>query len=261
MSTTPSPSVRYPPPSSEFLHTPTYSAPTQVEEILARTRAEKLMKIYNLPAFNTVLEFLTMLALSTGRLLRVPSPFLFFLQTKHSPSQGGTPDILAAARQVLVDWNNHKIPFFSEPPVLHAAHVPSTMPGAPQLVAPGAETTGNAQFVSALGAPFVLDGLFGEADAQMDAPEEEEDGMMDVEDDRLNSPRKRAHSPSDDQHDPAAFRAPKRLRRLVVRSASLPTAAIAIRSRRAERVARRKRERAAALKASAVGAGMEVDGR
>ena len=97
----------------------------------------------------------------------------------------------------------------------------------------------------------------------MDA-REEEDGMMDVEeedDGRLNSPHKRAHSPLDDQHDPAAFRVLKRLRRLVVLSASLPTAAIAIRSWHAERVARRKREWAAALKASAVGAGMEVDGR
>ena len=138
------------------------------------------------------------------------------------------------------------------------------MPSAPQLIAPGAETTGNAQFVSALGVPFVLDGLFGEADAQMDAPKEEEDGMMDVEeedDGRLNSPRKRAHSPSDDQHNPAAFRVPKRLHRLVVRSASLPTAAIAICSRRTERVAQRKHKRAAALKASAVGTGMEVNGR
>ena len=34
------------------------------------------MKIYNLPTFNTALEFLTMLALSTGRLLRARPPFL-----------------------------------------------------------------------------------------------------------------------------------------------------------------------------------------
>ncbi|KAI9457235.1 P-loop containing nucleoside triphosphate hydrolase protein [Lactarius psammicola] len=239
-----------------------------VEEILARTQAEKLMKIYNLPTFNTALEFLTMLALSTGRLLR-----------------GGTPDILAAARQVLVDWNHHKIPFFSEPPVLHAAHVPSTMSdglGPAQKIAPGAEMTGNAQIVGALGAPFVLEGLFGEADAEplaedatysgMDVEDEARGGMQIDDDDdapprRLNS-RKRAHSPAGlsdggdyggDHPDPA-FRAPKRLRRLAVRSASLPTAAIAVRSRRAERQARRKRERAATLhKAAAVGAGMEVD--
>ncbi|KAH9033771.1 P-loop containing nucleoside triphosphate hydrolase protein [Lactarius pseudohatsudake] len=222
-----------------------------VEQILARTQAEKLMRIYNLPTFNTALEFLTMLALSTGRLLR-----------------GGTPDILATARQVLADWNHHKIPFFSEPPALHAAHVPSTI-------------------VGALGAPFVLEGLFGEADAEamMDAEpaaddaaysgmdvEDEARGGMQIDDDDDNAPprnsRKRAHSPAPssnagflgDYPDPA-FRAPKRLRRLAVRSASIPTAAIAVRSRRAERQARQKRERAAALHNAAAGAGMEVDGR
>jgi nuclear GTP-binding protein len=46
-----------------------------VEEILARTQTERLMKIYDLPMFSSTLEFLTMLALSTGRLLKVsPSP-------------------------------------------------------------------------------------------------------------------------------------------------------------------------------------------
>ena len=42
----------------------------KVEEIVARTKVDKLMKIYNLPSFTTVLEFLTMHALNTGRLLR-----------------------------------------------------------------------------------------------------------------------------------------------------------------------------------------------
>jgi nuclear GTP-binding protein len=42
-----------------------------VEEILARTQTERLMKIYDLPMFSSTLEFLTMLALSTGRLLKV----------------------------------------------------------------------------------------------------------------------------------------------------------------------------------------------
>jgi nuclear GTP-binding protein len=56
-------------------------------------------------------------------------------------------------------------------------------------VAPGAETTGQAQIVGALGMPFVLEGLFGEADAvlAMDTEpnlEPAADAMgMDVEDD------------------------------------------------------------------------------
>lgn len=227
-----------------------------VEEIVARTQVDKLMRIYNLPSIATVLEFLTMLALSTGRLLR-----------------GGTPDILSAARQVLIDWNHHKIPFYSEPPALHAAHLPSTLTlNGTEDIAPGAEMTGNARVVGELGKPFVLEGLFGEADAEaMDDAEpgrSSEDATMDVmvEDDEARggmqiddeddasppNPRKRAHSPTDDANEDGSgytFRAPKRLRKLAVRTASLPSASIAIRSRRAERLARRKkRDRAVALR-------------
>ena len=42
-----------------------------VEEILARTEHETLQKLYNLPQFSSTLEFLTMLALNSGRLLKV----------------------------------------------------------------------------------------------------------------------------------------------------------------------------------------------
>jgi nuclear GTP-binding protein len=66
--------------------------------------------------------------------------------------------------------------------------MPSTIPGSGGQVAPGAETTGQAQIVNALGVPFVLEGLFGEADAEaIDAEHDSElaaDAMgMDVEDD------------------------------------------------------------------------------
>jgi nuclear GTP-binding protein len=88
---------------------------------------------------------------------------------------------------VLVDWNHQKIPFFSEPPALHAAHVPSTIPGSAGQVAPGAETTGHAQIVSTFGAPFMLEGLFGEADAEamdadLDSNPTTDNVGMDVED-------------------------------------------------------------------------------
>ena len=148
------------------------------------------MKIYNLPMFSSTLEFLTMLALSTGRLLKV-SPVSIFSPLKLNALsfvQGGTPNTLSAARQVLVDWNHQKIPFFSEPPTLHAAHLPSTIPGSGGQVAPGAETTGHAQIVSTFGAPFMLEGLFGEADAEaMDADPDSnpatDNAGMDIEDD------------------------------------------------------------------------------
>jgi hypothetical protein len=42
-----------------------------VEEILARAETKRLMKIYNLPTFSSMLEFLTMPVLNTGRLLKV----------------------------------------------------------------------------------------------------------------------------------------------------------------------------------------------
>ena len=50
--------------------------------------------------------------------------------------------------------------------MLHAAHIPSTIPGSGGQVAPGTETTGQAHIVNALGTPFVLEGLFGEVDAE-----------------------------------------------------------------------------------------------
>ena len=80
-----------------------------VEEILQRTPRETVQKIYSLPDFNTTLEFLTMLALSSGRLLK-----------------GGRPDLNSAARQILMDWNQQKIPCCSQPPEVHPSLIPST---------------------------------------------------------------------------------------------------------------------------------------
>ncbi len=42
-----------------------------VEEIVGRTPSETLQKIYKIPESNSTLEFLTMLALTNGRLLKV----------------------------------------------------------------------------------------------------------------------------------------------------------------------------------------------
>ena len=229
------------------------------------------MKIYNLPSFTTVLEFLTMHALNTGRLLRARPPFLpsslppLTLKTQNLP-QGGTPDILSAARQVLIDWNHHKIPFYSDPPTLHASHVPSTLhlKNGTEQVAPGAEMTGYAQIVDELGTPFVLDGLFGDdadadADAEMMDVEDEVDGGMQIDDEPYvrhtssffffqnktersallcpcalcrSNPRKRAHSPPANASAPAPN---KRPRRLSQRTVPLPSASSAIHSRRARR--------------------------
>jgi len=133
-----------------------------------------------------------MLVLSTGRLLKaslvsLPSSLPSFKTYKTLSS--GPSDILSATCQVLIDWNHQKIPFFSEPPALHAAHEPFTVPGSDGQVARDAEMTGHAQIVSAFGASFVLGGLFGEADAvAMDAKQDsglavDNVGPMDVEND------------------------------------------------------------------------------
>ncbi|KAJ3789123.1 hypothetical protein GGU10DRAFT_425823 [Lentinula aff. detonsa] len=149
-----------------------------VEEILIRTEKETMRKIYSLPDYNATLEFLTMLALSSGRLLK-----------------GGTPDITSAARQVITDWNHQKIPYYSIPPTIHPSSIPSTIPSsaipgsstAPdlstaqgQIIAPGAENVGHAQILSSLSEPFQLEGLFGAADAGAFG-EETGDVKMDIE--------------------------------------------------------------------------------
>ncbi|EGN97383.1 hypothetical protein SERLA73DRAFT_110594 [Serpula lacrymans var. lacrymans S7.3] len=199
-----------------------------VEDILARTNPDTIQKIYGLPQFTSTLEFLTMLALSSGRLLK-----------------GGTPDVLSAAKHVLMDWNHQKIPYFSVPPSVHPSSIPSTVTiSGDATIAPGAETVGQAQILAEFGKPFELAGFFGAADAgafgEDPAVEEvvmdedhaiEEATMMDedsipMESDDLTPriPRKRARSPSvvgDPQRPLIALkrsndtsaRAPKRLRK------------------------------------------------
>jgi hypothetical protein len=43
-----------------------------VEEVVDRTPPDTLRKLYKIPEYNSTLEFLTMLALTNGRLLKVP---------------------------------------------------------------------------------------------------------------------------------------------------------------------------------------------
>ncbi|KAG8215885.1 hypothetical protein J3R82DRAFT_7852 [Butyriboletus roseoflavus] len=190
-----------------------------VEEILLRTERATLQKIYGLPEFSNTLEFLTMLALSSGRL-----------------HKGGTPDVLSAARQVLMDWNHQKIPYFSVPPVIHPSMIPTTISSATSIVAPGAETVGQAQILTELSKPFELAGLFGAADTGAFASEDahvdevmrddtaEHEAEMVADDTPLRIPLKRSHSPGSGlelgvgtaqrpTYEPSYVRTPKRFRR------------------------------------------------
>ncbi|KAJ8517896.1 hypothetical protein ONZ45_g4991 [Pleurotus djamor] len=169
-----------------------------VEEILQRTPPSTLQTIYKLPEFTTTLEFLTMIALSGGRLLK-----------------GGTPDILGSARQVLQDWNHQKIPYYSEPPTIHPSLIPSVVASsssAAPSIAPGAESVGQAKILTSFSKPFELEGLFGAADAgafggatdiNMDEDgdvffdaEEGMDEDIPLHDISPKNPRKRSRSPS-----------------------------------------------------------------
>lgn len=145
-----------------------------------------------------------------------------------------------------MDWNHQKIPYFSVPPAIHPSMIPSTTPntaGGPAttapVIAPGAETVGQAQILTQLSKPFELAGLFGAADAGAfamedaqvdevmmgdDTAEPEHEAAMMADDTPLRIPLKRSHSPGPDSEsganatqrpmsDASYVRTPKRFRR------------------------------------------------
>lgn len=70
-----------------------------VSEILARVPAKQLMSVYKVAAFDGVDSFLQQVANARGKLKR-----------------GGVVDVEAAARIVLQDWNEGRIPYYTVPP-------------------------------------------------------------------------------------------------------------------------------------------------
>lgn len=72
-----------------------------VAALLQRCNHASLLMTYNIPTFppGDVMMFLAMIARSYGRVLK-----------------GGIPDKVAAARQILKDWNSGKIPYYTVPP-------------------------------------------------------------------------------------------------------------------------------------------------
>jgi len=59
------------------------------------------MQLYNIPDFRDIIEFLGHIARNRGKL-----------------KKGGIPDVNAAAKLVLYDWQAGKIPFIQLPPNL-----------------------------------------------------------------------------------------------------------------------------------------------
>ncbi|TKV91286.1 hypothetical protein SEVIR_9G085700v4 [Setaria viridis] len=70
-----------------------------VKEILSICPHEKLLSLYKVPSFSSVDEFLQKVATLRGKL-----------------KKGGIVDVEAAARIVLHDWNEGKIPYYTLPP-------------------------------------------------------------------------------------------------------------------------------------------------
>jgi nuclear GTP-binding protein len=70
-----------------------------VNTILEKVHHNKLMELYRIPRFLTTEDFLGLIANKYGKL-----------------TKGGVPNLILAARQVLEDWNNNKIPFYTIPP-------------------------------------------------------------------------------------------------------------------------------------------------
>ncbi|XP_043475681.1 guanine nucleotide-binding protein-like 3 homolog [Leptopilina heterotoma] len=72
---------------------------TPASLILKRISTPQLMELYDIHEFSTPEEFFTKKAARMGRFKR-----------------GGVPDMLAAARSVLTDWNSGKIRYYTVPP-------------------------------------------------------------------------------------------------------------------------------------------------
>lgn len=68
-------------------------------EILRRCPAEQLMLMYKTSRFEDVDDFLRQVGRLQGKL-----------------KKGGVPDMIAAARVVLTDWNSGRIPYYTTPP-------------------------------------------------------------------------------------------------------------------------------------------------
>ncbi|KAG8861063.1 hypothetical protein FRC20_011534 [Serendipita sp. 405] len=159
-----------------------------IKSILSRTPHNTLRELYSLPDFDVedndtsrtenemsiATKFLTMLALTSGRLL-----------------PGGTPNLEAAATQVLRDWNSGKISYYTPVPEIHPSLKPSDTPGA--------ENVGDTKVVDGWKPAFDLGVLWDQGDTQAWANDEdeemkEEEAAMDQDDSLPSVPLKRLTS-------------------------------------------------------------------
>ncbi|EIW66595.1 hypothetical protein TREMEDRAFT_65463 [Tremella mesenterica DSM 1558] len=112
-----------------------------VEVILDKVGPEILCKMYDIPPYSDVREFLIRVALTRGRL-----------------GKGGIPDLDAAAVSVLRDWNTGKIPYYTMPPLSRPAPT-SALAGDTEMAAES-DRIGDAKILTELSEAFTIDGLF-----------------------------------------------------------------------------------------------------
>eukprot|EP00252_Welwitschia_mirabilis_P018350 TRINITY_DN40782_c0_g1_i1.p1 TRINITY_DN40782_c0_g1~~TRINITY_DN40782_c0_g1_i1.p1 ORF type:complete len:629 (-),score=180.64 TRINITY_DN40782_c0_g1_i1:431-2317(-) len=103
-----------------------------VTEILRLCPQDRLLSVYKLPKYTSVDDFLQKLASVRGKL-----------------KKGGIVDTIAAARIVLHDWNEGKIPYYTVPPTRNAEHSESAI-------------------VSALGKEFDVNDIYREESVMME---------------------------------------------------------------------------------------------
>lgn len=99
-----------------------------VKEILKLCPAKLLVTMYKVPSFDAVDDFLQKVATVRGKL-----------------KKGGIVDVEAAARIVLHDWNEGKIPYYTMPPIRSQNEVSKS----------------EARIVSELGKEFNIDEVYG----------------------------------------------------------------------------------------------------
>ncbi|WVQ94626.1 hypothetical protein IAU59_001706 [Kwoniella sp. CBS 9459] len=124
-----------------------------VEVILSKVDPAQLQKLYNIPPYDNIRDFLIKVALVRGRL-----------------GKGGVPDLEGSAVSVLRDWNSGKILYFTIPPAIHPSSAPSTKLTAASAANIGGieeddvemsgEKIGDAKILNTLSEAFTLDGLF-----------------------------------------------------------------------------------------------------
>lgn len=124
-----------------------------MEIIINRVDHAQLERLYSVPPFENVNQFLVSIALVRGRL-----------------GKGGVPDLESSAVQVLRDWNTGKISYHTVPPAVHPSSVAKPLNShapeyAQEAFTSGAQA-GESAIVKGFAPAFDISALMGAADEE-----------------------------------------------------------------------------------------------